>query len=79
MATNTLSDRQLAILNCIRDHIAQKHYPPTLREIIAVTDITTTSIVNYNLNRLEQAGYIARDPGVARGIRLTEQQRQGGC
>ena len=33
---------------------------------------SSTSVVSYNLDRLAEAGYIKRAPGVARGIALVK-------
>ena len=53
-----LSSRQQAILDFIRDFTAQSKYPPTIREIGKAVGITSTSVVNYNLNILERKGLI---------------------
>jgi len=47
-------------------------YPPSIREIGTAVGISSTSVVNYNLNRLVEEGYLDRDQNVSRGIRLTE-------
>lgn len=58
----------LAIGRAIRD----RGLPPTLRELIAVTDIGSTSIMTRTVGRLGDAGLIARvDRGVSRGLLLT--------
>ena len=46
--------------------------PPTIREIGKAVGINSTSVVNYNLGKLEEKGYLDRDPDVSRGLRLTE-------
>ncbi len=46
--------------------------PPSIREICAEVGITSTSVVNYDLDQLEQRGYLVRDGRVSRGLRLTE-------
>jgi len=45
-------------------------YPPSIREICDKANISSTSVVNYYLDQLEEMGYIERDQGVSRGIRL---------
>ncbi len=67
-----LSSRQQNILRAIRDSMESVGYPPTVREICTATGTTSTSVVNYNLKRLEEKGYLLRDPETSRGIRLTE-------
>jgi repressor LexA len=65
-----LSERQQAILDFIREFSARSKYPPTIREIGHSVGITSTSVVNYNLNILEQKGFIERDREKSRGLKL---------
>jgi repressor LexA len=66
----TLTGRQQAILEFIRDFSGKTRYPPTIREIGRSVGISSTSVVNYNLNVLEKQGLIARDKTISRGIKL---------
>lgn len=66
-----LSRRQEAIIKFISEFVDSNGYPPTIREIGAACDISSTSVVNYNLNKLEREGLLARDREVSRGLRLT--------
>ena len=43
---------------------------PTLRDIMRVTDITSSSVVTYYLNKLEHQGFISRNPKISRGIQV---------
>ncbi len=72
MARGKLSDRQRKMLDFIRMFSMQSGYPPSIREIGKAVDISSTSVVNYNLNRLVDQGYLDRDQNVSRGLRLTE-------
>lgn len=72
MARGKLSDRQRKMLDFIRIFSLQNGYPPSIREIGEAVDISSTSVVNYNLNRLVEQGYLDRDQNVSRGLRLTE-------
>ena len=72
MAPGKLSDRQRKMLDFIRMFSMQSGYPPSIREIGEAVDISSTSVVNYNLNRLVDQGYLDRDQNVSRGLRLTE-------
>ncbi len=67
-----LSERQKNILAFIKIFTERSGYPPTIREIGQAVDITSTSVVNYNLNVLQREGLIFRDKTVSRGIRLAE-------
>jgi repressor LexA len=71
MADVKLSARQEAILEFIEKFIIENGYPPTIREIGKACGISSTSVVNYNLNKLEREGFLARDREVSRGLRLT--------
>jgi repressor LexA len=73
--TTHLSERQQAMLDFLSTYIEDTGYPPSIREIGAATGISSTSVVSYNLRRLEEAGYIDRDPEVSRGLKLTEAAR----
>ena len=65
-----LSSKQQKIIEFIHQFLVDNSYPPTVREIVSGCGISSTSVVNYNLNTLEQAGYIRRHPEVSRGIEL---------
>lgn len=67
-----LSDRQRGILRYMETYVEQNGYPPTIREIGLATGINSTSVVNYNLNKLVAAGYLARSARASRGIRLVK-------
>jgi repressor LexA len=67
-----LSERQTNIIKFLHKFMTDQRYPPTIREIGAAVKISSTSVVNYNLNRLEDLGLISRDRTVSRGIRLLE-------
>src|SRR5256885_8607687 len=80
MATpGRLSARQERIVEFIRDFRAQHGYPPTVREIGRAAGISSTSVVDYNLNVLEKGGYIRRDREISRGIELLidDEERHG--
>jgi repressor LexA len=68
----TLSPKQQAILRFIRDFLREKDYPPSIRDIQEGCDISSTSVVDYNLKALERMGYIRRDREVSRAIELLE-------
>jgi len=65
-----LSKRQIKILEVLESFHNQFGYPPSIREICDKPHISSTSVVNYYLNQLEEGGYIERDGRVSRGIRL---------
>jgi repressor LexA len=65
-----ISDRQQRMLDYIQDFIRVHGYPPTIREIGRKLGISSTSVVNYNLNKLKLAGFVDRDGQVSRGLKL---------
>lgn len=65
-----LRPKQERILEFIREYLDEHDYPPTIREIGKAVGISSTSVVNYNLERLEAMGYIERNREVSRGLRL---------
>lgn len=67
---NKLSKRQRNILHYMESYVDKHGFPPTIREIGTATGINSTSVVNYNLNKLVQAGYLERSGRVSRGIRM---------
>jgi len=66
----TLSSRQQRIIDFIRRFWAERSYPPTVRDIVSGCGISSTSVVDYNLDILEREGCIRRHAGVSRGIEL---------
>jgi repressor LexA len=68
-----LSDRQVRILEVLDSFQKKNGYPPSIRQICDKASISSTSVVNYYLDQLEEIGYIERDQGVSRGIRLVLQ------
>ncbi len=66
----SLSNRQERIFSFIQMFTVKNGYPPSIREICIGTDISSTSVANYNLNILKRKGYIYRNKTVARGIKI---------
>lgn len=55
-----LSERQRNILDFIVEFVKAEEYPPTIREIGEKVGISSTSVVNYNLARLEELSLLNR-------------------
>ena len=49
--------------------------PPSVREICVATGLRSTSTVHAHLKTLENAGYITREAGLNRAIRLEGQEQ----
>ncbi|HEY94060.1 MAG TPA: repressor LexA [Dehalococcoidia bacterium] len=65
-----LSPKQRNIIDFVKRFWVNKSYPPTVRDILTGCNISSTSVVDYNLDILEREGYIRRHPGISRGIEL---------
>lgn len=65
-----LSKRQQHMLRFMHNYTRDRGFPPSIREIGEECDIGSTSVVNYNLNKLVDAGYIVRSGKVSRGLRI---------
>jgi repressor LexA len=70
-----LSARQTRILTFIGEYTDENGYPPTIREIGQAAKISSTSVVNYNLNVLEKKGCILREREISRGVKLADWKR----
>jgi len=76
--TKGLTERQKRIMEVLESFQAQNGYPPSIREICDEADISSTSVVNYYLEQLEDKGYIERDRRVSRGVRLLRPLSEAG-
>ena len=68
-----LSGRQERMVEFIREFMQENAIPPTVRDIQKACDISSTSVVDYNLRLLQKDGYLRRKPDVARGIELLDE------
>ncbi len=66
----TLSPRSQRIIDFTHHFWTERGYPPTVRDIVSGCKISSTSVVDYNLDILEREGYIRRHSGISRGIEL---------
>jgi repressor LexA len=67
-----LSDKHIKVLQVLESYTEKNGYPPTIREICDRASLSSTSVANYYLERLEEKGYIERDRGVSRGLRVAK-------
>ena len=66
----SLSDKQLAILDAIKRSVANRGYPPSMREIGDAVGLSSLSSVTHQLGQLELSGYLRRDPKRPRAIEI---------
>tara|TARA_B100000809_G_C15032468_1_gene492466 strand:- start:26 stop:679 length:654 start_codon:yes stop_codon:yes gene_type:complete len=76
VSSKKMPPRRQRILGFLQEFYLENGIPPTVRDIQKSCDISSTSVVDYNLDKLEQAGYINRRPDVARGIKILDQDGQ---
>ena len=67
-----LSTRQKDILNYIEEFVDRNGYPPAIRQIQEKLNISSTSVVAYNLKGLESKGLLKREGKVSRGITIPQ-------
>lgn len=65
------------VLRYIQQFVAGHGYGPTVREIQAALELSSTSVVQYHLDRLERQWLITREPGLARTIHPAATSRPG--
>ena len=65
-----LRPRQQAIMKFIEDFLDENGYPPTVRDIQYGCNISSTSVVDYNLKGLVRGGFLRRSKEVSRGIEV---------
>lgn len=65
-----LTDKQKAVFEYIKEIISVRGVAPSVREIGEAVGLRSTSSVQYNLNALEEKGYIKRDAMLKRTIRI---------
>ena len=63
-----LTPRQRAILEVIRDTVASRGYPPSVREIGEGVGLTSPSSVSHQLTTLVKLGFLRRDPNRPRAL-----------
>ncbi len=65
-----LSEKQKNMFKFLVEYIQKNEFPPSIRETGDAVGIDSTSVVNYNLNKLEEHGLILRWREVSRGIKI---------
>ncbi|MDR2486699.1 MAG: transcriptional repressor LexA [Clostridiales Family XIII bacterium] len=73
-----LKKREQDILEFIQRETSRKGYPPTVREICSALNIKSTSTVHKDIERLEQKGYLKKDPSKPRALMLRRNPQAGG-
>jgi len=66
-----LTERQKQIIRFIEDNINKVGYPPSVREICKGVGLSSTSTVHSHLTKLQELGYLRRDPSKPRALEVT--------
>ncbi|MBN2072453.1 MAG: transcriptional repressor LexA [Actinobacteria bacterium] len=66
-----ISFRQKKILEFINKNVSESGYPPSVREIASAVGLSSSATVHSHLKKLEESGYLKRDPLKPRAISLT--------
>ncbi|MDW8546645.1 transcriptional repressor LexA [Staphylococcus pseudoxylosus] len=69
-----LTKRQNEIFEYIKQTVQSKGYPPSVREIGEAVGLASSSTVHGHLSRLEEKGYIRKDPTKPRAIEIVSEQ-----
>jgi repressor LexA len=67
---NGLTPRQTKILLAIKEAMEANGYPPSMREIGEAAGLSSPSSVKYQLEALEEKGWIRRDPSRGRALEV---------
>jgi repressor LexA len=73
-----LKTREQKIYDFMKRETTKKGYPPTVREICAALDIKSTSTVHKDIARLEEKGYVRKDPAKPRAISFMDKVKRAG-
>jgi repressor LexA len=68
-----LTERQQQVLEYIRNIVAERGYPPSVREIGDAVGLSSPSSVHAQLNSLVAAGMIKKDPSKPRAIVVVDE------
>jgi repressor LexA len=68
--TTTLTPRQREVLEIIEQHLQERGYPPSVREIGEAVGLTSPSTVHAHLAALQRRGYLRRDPTKPRAMEI---------
>lgn len=74
MEMDRITPKQREILEYIKEHILEKGYPPSVREICQGVRLRSTSSVHSHLENLEKKGIIRRDPSKPRTIEIVDDE-----
>lgn len=71
-----INELQQKMFEFIKEVLSERSIAPSIREIGKAVGLSSTASVQYNLDKLERAGYIERDPILKRSIRIAGQSEK---
>jgi len=77
MSTTRLTQRQQQILEVIERYMAERGYPPSVRDIGEAVGLTSPSSVHSQLRTLQRLGYLRRDPTKPRAMEMRYDPNSG--
>jgi len=72
-----INSRQEKILKFINKKIKESGYPPSVREIAKAVNLSSSATVHSHLKKLEEKGYLKRNPFKPRAISLLSRKGDG--
>jgi repressor LexA len=70
---DVMNEKQVRVYQVVRDYVRRERRPPTIDEICTASGVKSKSHVHFLLGKLAEKGWIAKDDGKARGLRLTRE------
>lgn len=70
-----ISARQETILDFIKKKVKESGYPPSVREIAQAVNLSSSATVHSHLKKLEEKGYLKRNPFKPRAISIFPRQQ----
>ena len=65
-------NKDLILLNFIKNYIKENCYPPTVREMCHAVSVSSTSTISYYLDKLEANNLIKRNPNKNRALEVVD-------
>ncbi len=69
-----MNPRHARLFSAIVAYRSEKGYSPKIRELIELTDYTSTSMVSYGLQQLRAAGWIDYVDGESRTVTIVREE-----
>ncbi len=77
MTKTSMTAKEQAVYDYLREKIHHYGYAPSVRDIQEALQIKSTATVHAYLARLEEKGYITRESGKSRAMRIDRAESQG--